>query len=157
MVEGLEGSLSLPISSMINWRNNITWMLQSKNKETGDYLSIIPKYTLNSFIDWQATESLSLSASLTWYGSQTPKKYDFKGDLVTGSAKTKLSPYSLIGLSGHYAFNRNLSLTLGIDNLLDKRLFRAGNASGVNNIDGAGAATYNEPGRTFYISTHLSF
>ena len=42
-----------------------------------------------------------------------------------------------------------------MDNLFDKRLFRRGNAIGVNNprtIYGAGAATYNEPGRTFYVT-----
>ena len=48
-------------------------------------------------------------------------------------------------------------LGAGVDNLFDKRLFRAGNAQGVVGIDGAGAATYNEPGRTFYTSLTASF
>ena len=53
--------------------------------------------------------------------------------------------------------SKNLSLGAGVDNLFDKRLFRAGNAKGVVGIDGAGAATYNEPGRTFYTSLTASF
>ena len=49
---------------------------------------------------------------------------------------------------------------LGIDNLLNKRLYRRGNAVGVGDprtIYGAGAATYNEPGRSFYASASYTF
>ncbi len=34
-------------------------MLQSKDKDTGNPLSVIPEYTLNSTLDWQASERLS--------------------------------------------------------------------------------------------------
>jgi len=68
-----------------------------------------------------------------------------------------LSPYALTGISGTYALSKNLSLAAGIDNLFDKRLYREGNAQGVTNIEGAGAATYNESGRTLYTSLTASF
>lgn len=164
VVEGLEGSLTVPVTSTINWRNNLTWMLQSKNKQTGDYLSIIPKYTLNSAIDWQVTEQLSFLTALTWYGKQKPKKYDYLGDKVTDTSTHQLSPYAILNLSGQYQFNKNFTLTAGVDNLFNKRLFREGNSSSLKNpkngvitVRGAGAATYNEPGRTLFIGTNLSF
>lgn len=157
LVEGLEGTLTIPLASQLTWNNNFTYMLQSKNKETGDYLSVTPRYTLNSMLDWQATQDLSLQATVAWYGQQTPKKYDYHGDRVTGSATQQLAPYAIAGVSGTYALTRHLSLTAGVDNLFDKRLFREGNAQGVNNIAGAGAATYNEPGRTLYTSLSASF
>ncbi|MGE8406164.1 MAG: TonB-dependent siderophore receptor [Pseudomonas sp.] len=157
LVEGLEGTLTIPLTERLKWSNNFTYMLQSKNKQTGEALSVTPAYTLNSMLDWQTTDDLSLQASVAWYGKQTPKKYDYQGNRVTGSANDQLSPYALVGLSGTYAFTKNLSLTTGIDNLLDKRLYRAGNAQAVNGIDGAGAATYNEPGRTLYTSLTASF
>ena len=157
LVEGLEGTLTIPLTEQLKWNNNFTYMLQSKNKETGETLSVTPKYTLNSMLDWQATEDLSLQASVAWYGKQTPKKYDYHGARVTGNSNNQLSPYALVGLSGTYAFTKNLSLTTGVENLFDKRLFREGNAQGVNGIDGAGAATYNEPDRTFYTSLTASF
>ena len=65
MVEGSEGTLNVPVSETVNWTNNITYMLQSKNKETGERLSIIPEYTLNSTLSWQAREDLSLQSNLT--------------------------------------------------------------------------------------------
>ncbi|WP_304529411.1 FepA family TonB-dependent siderophore receptor, partial [Dyella sp. C9] len=128
LVEGLEGTLTIPLNEQLKWSNNFTYMLQSKNKETGDVLSVTPKYTLNSMLDWQATDALSLQASVAWYGKQKPKKYDYHGDRVTGTANNQLSPYAIAGLSGTYVFTKNLSFTAGVDNLFDKRLFREGNA-----------------------------
>lgn len=100
LVEGLEGTLTLPLAEQLTWTNNFTYMLQSKNKQTGDYLSVTPRYTLNSMLDWQTTEDLSLQLSVAWYGKQTPKKYDYHGDRVTGTANNQLSPYAIAGLSG---------------------------------------------------------
>ena len=157
LVEGLEGTLTLPLTTQVTWTNNFTYMLQSKNKQTGDYLSVTPRYTLNSMLDWQATQDLSLQASMAWYGKQTPKKFDYHGERVTGTANNQLAPYAIAGISGTYAITRNLSITAGVENLFDKRLYREGNAQGVANIEGAGAATYNEPGRTLFTSLTASF
>ena len=79
VVEGLEGSLNVPVSETVMWTNNITYMLKSENKTTGDRLSIIPEYTLNSTLSWQAREDLSMQTTFTWYGKQQPKKYNYKG------------------------------------------------------------------------------
>lgn len=163
VVQGLEGTLNIPLSTNITLSNNITYMLESKNKETGDYLSIIPQYTLNSTLSWQARQDLSLQSTLAWYGQQKPKKYNYKGERVTGSETHEVSPYAVIGLSGTYDITQYASLTLGIDNLFDKRQFRAGNAQTTGNaatnayMYGAGAATYNEPGRTFYLGLNTHF
>lgn len=163
VVEGLEGTLNIPVSETVNWTNNITWMLQSKNKETGERLSIIPEYTLNSTLSWQVHQDVSVQSSLTWYGKQEPKKYDYQGKPVTGSDKKAISPYSIVGLSATWDVTKNVSLTGGVDNVFDKRLWREGNAQTVSNtktgdyMAGAGAYTYNEPGRTWYMSVNTHF
>ncbi|WP_437608591.1 TonB-dependent siderophore receptor [Erwinia sp. V71] len=163
VVEGLEGTVNIPVSDDISWNNNLTYMLKSKNKSTGDRLSVIPEYTLNSTLAWQATQDLSLQTTFTWYGRQTPKKYDYQHKLLTGSSLAEVSPYSILGMSGTYDVNKYVSVTLGIDNLLDKRHFRQGNSqrtgntAGTSYMDGAGANTYNESGRTFYMSLNTQF
>ena len=157
LVEGMEGNLTLPLASDLTWSNNFTYMLRSVNKETGDVLSVTPKYTLNSMLDWQATDKLSLQSTLAWYGKQKPKKYDYHGNPVTGTATDEVSPYVLVGLSGTYALTKHLSVTAGVENLFDKRHWREGNAQGVTNIEGAGANTYNESGRTLFTSLTASF
>lgn len=151
LVEGLEGALSVPLAASLNWNTNFTYMLQSKNKETGEPLSIIPEFTVNSTLDWQVSDPLSLQATVTWYGRQTPGKYDYQGSVLTGDARREISPYALVGIGGTYAIDKNWSVGAGINNLFDKRLYREGNARE------AGAYTYNEPGRTFYASISTSF
>ncbi|WET39580.1 TonB-dependent siderophore receptor [Citrobacter enshiensis] len=163
VVEGLEGTLNVPVSETVNWTNNITYMLQSKNKETGERLSIIPEYTLNSTLSWQVRQDVSLQSTFTWYGKQEPKKYDYQGKPVTGTDKQSVSPYSIVGLSATWDVTKNVSLTSGVDNVFDKRLWREGNAQTVSDtktgdfMAGAGAHTYNEPGRTWFMSVNTHF
>ena len=161
LVQGWEGTFNVPLTKQLYLSNNFTYMITSKNKETGEQLSIIPKYTLNSTLDWTATDKLSLQASLTWFGKQVPKKYDYQGNRVTGYAAEQRAPYALVGLGANYKINKNLRMGIGVSNLFDKRLYREGNASGTTNgttiISGAGANTYNEPGRAFWASMTASF
>lgn len=161
VVEGLEGTLNVPVSETVNWTNNITYMLQSKNKETGDRLSIIPEYTLNSTLSWKVRDDVSLQSTFTWYGKQEPKKYNYKGQPVTGSEKNEVSPYSILGLSATWDVTKYVSLTGGVDNVFDKRHWRAGNAQttggATGTMYGAGAETYNESGRTWYMSVNTHF
>ncbi|MEH0832028.1 TonB-dependent siderophore receptor [Pectobacterium cacticida] len=158
LVEGLEGTVNIPVTETISWNNNLTWMLRSENKTTGDRLSITPEFTLNSSVSWQATDNLSFLTDVTWYGRQQPKKLNYKGEPTSGYDRHEVSPYAIFGLSTTYDVNKYASVTAGVENLFDKRQFRAGNAQSLNNNGaGAGAATYNEPGRTFFISVNTSF
>lgn len=161
VVEGLEGTLNVPVSDAVTWSNNFTYILQSKNKTTGERLSIIPEYTVNSTLSWQIVQDVSVQSTFTWYGKQEPKKYDYQGNRVTGSATNEVSPYSIVGLSGTWDVTKYVSLTAGIDNLFDKRHWRAGNAQSTGGstgwMYGAGAETYNESGRTWYMSVNTHF
>lgn len=160
VVSGVEGAFNINFTPALQWSNNLTYMIDSENKETGEQLSIIPKYTLNSRLGWQASSDLEVFGTVTWYGRQKANRYDFQGLPLTGEEAQSLSPYGLLGIGAKYAVTRHLSIGAGIDNLLDKRLYRRGNAVGVNNprtIYGAGAATYNEPGRSFYLTVSGRF
>lgn len=162
VVQGLEGSFILPFAEDWTWQTNATYMIQSKNKSSGEALSTIPKYTINTTLDWTVNQSLSLRARATFYGKQKPPKYDYYGQPLTGSATDEVSSYALFGLSGQYVINKNLRFNAGVDNLFDKRIFRRGNAIGVNlgtpnYIYGAGAYTFNQPGRTLFLGMTASF
>ncbi|MDT8526289.1 TonB-dependent receptor domain-containing protein, partial [Alcaligenes nematophilus] len=162
VVSGLEGNLTLPLAENWLWSTNFTYMIESKNKTTGEALSTIPKYTINTTLDWDVNADWSLRAKATFYGEQKPPKYDFYGQPLTGSATDKVSPYALFGLSTQYKINKHFRINAGVDNLFDKRLFRRGNAIGVNltnanYIYGAGARTFNQPGRTFFLGLSGTF
>ncbi|MFT0531970.1 TonB-dependent siderophore receptor [Castellaniella hirudinis] len=162
VVQGLEGNLTWPLAQDWLWSTNFTYMIESKNKDTGEHLSTIPKYTINSTLDWSVTPAWSLRAKATVYGEQEGPKYDYYGHPLTGSATDTVPAYALFGLSSQYQVNKHLRVTAGVDNLLDKRIHRRGNAIGVNlgavnEIQGAGAYTYNQPGRTFYLEVNSTF
>jgi len=124
---------------------------------------VIPEYTVNTSLDWRATDRFGMLFSVTFYGEQRPMKLDFKGDPVRGTSADTVKPYALVNLSGNYAFSKDLKLTAGINNLFDKRQFRRGNSVSVTSTPvhgtsgGAGAATYNEPGRTLFVSMTSTF
>ncbi len=163
VVEGIEGNLRIPLLKSLDWITNFTYMLRSENKTTGDFLSVIPKYTVNSSLDWRINDKAGMLFAVTWYGKQEPMKLDYKGDPVTGTSANSLSPYAIASISGNYALSKDIKLTAGINNLFDKRLFREGNSVSVTSTPvygtsgGAGAATYNEPGRTYYLSLTTAF
>ncbi|GAB1575379.1 TonB-dependent siderophore receptor [Bordetella petrii] len=152
VVEGLEGNLFIPLTPALDWNTNFTYMLQSKNKDTGEPLSVIPEYTINSTLDWYYTSQWSFQANLTYYGKQKGPKTNLRtGENLEDSGLQTISPYALVGLSVGYVPNKNLRFRVGVSNLFDKQLYREGNASS------AGAATYNEPGRAYYATVTVTY
>ena len=159
----MEGSVRLPLGRTLAWVNNFTYMLESKNKTTGDYLSVIPEYTINSTLDWRVSGKLGLLFAATFYGEQKPMKYDYKGVAVSGTSANTVAPYAVASIGSNYEISKGWKMSAGINNLFDKRQFRQGNSVSVSNTPvygttgGAGAATYNESGRTLYVSLTSSF
>jgi len=152
VVQGVEGNLFVSLSQDLDWNTNLTYMIESKDKKTGEPLSIIPKYTLNTMLDWYATEQLSLQVSGTYYGKQTPPEHNLRANRpLDKSVQQPVDPYGIVGLSGGYEFTKHLSVRVGINNLFDKQLYRKGNS------DEAGAQTYNESGRAYFASVTTSF
>ena len=152
VVEGVEGNLFVTLSPTLEWNTNFTYMIESKDKDSGEPLSIIPEYTVNTSLDWAATEKLSLQVSGTYYGTQESPSYNARRNVAIDSqAQKDIDPYGLMGVSAGYAFNEQYSVRMGINNLFDKRIYREGNATE------AGANTYNEAGRAYFASVTASF
>lgn len=151
-VRGVEGSLNIPLlgqnGSTLKLFNNITYMADNKNKSTGQPLSIIPKYTLNSTLDWTVNDKFSTQLTATLYGKQKPRTIGSRGNDLTAEGR---GSYALFGLNANYQINKHLRAGFGVENLGNKKLFRKANA------EGAGAATYNEPGRAYYMTLTGSF
>jgi len=152
VVQGFEGNVFIPVTPTLDWNTNFTYMIESKDKSNGEPLSIIPKYTINSTLDWFYTDKLSFQANVTYYGKQEAPTINLRtGVAASGDGLQSVSPYALVGVSTGYEVNKNLRMRVGISNLFDKRLYREGGASS------AGAATYNEPGRAYYATVTASF
>ncbi|KHJ69683.1 outer membrane receptor protein [Pantoea rodasii] len=148
IVEGLEGNLTIPlITDTLEWRTNATYMFRSESKDTGNPLSIIPEFTINSQLEWQATDALSANVNWTQYGRQKPRQFAETNTDVTNMTTKEIKPYSVVGLNLNYDITKNLRANAGINNLFDKRIYR----------EATGAVTYNEPGRAYYAGVTMSF
>lgn len=149
LIDGIEASMAIPlVKDRLDWNTNATWMLTSEQKDTGNPLSIIPEYTVNTALDWTISDALSASVNWTLYGRQKPRTHaETNSESQKGLSGKELGAYSLLGTSVNYEINRNLRLNVGISNLLDKRIYRSSE----------GANTYNEPGRAYYAGITASF
>ncbi|MDR0633433.1 MAG: FepA family TonB-dependent siderophore receptor, partial [Azoarcus sp.] len=151
VIAGYEGNILIPLARNLNWSNNFTYMQRNKDQR-GQPLSIIPKYTINSTLDWQPTDKLSFVVTAAFYGKQKPRTNNASTTAaVTGEALKPRSAYALWGISAGYKFTQDLNARIGVSNLFDKQLFREANGSA------AGANTYNEPGRAYYLTLTASF
>ncbi|WP_447873749.1 TonB-dependent siderophore receptor [Serratia fonticola] len=148
LVEGLEGNLVVPlVEDMLTWRTNATYMITSENKDTGNPLSVIPKYTVNTLLDYQVTDKLSTNLNWTMYGRQKPREYaEIRNEAGTLSTQ-EVGAYSVVGIGVNYDLMKDLSLKTGVTNLFDKQIYR----------ENEGASTCNEPGRAYYAGLTLSF
>ena len=150
VISGLEGNLRVPVLETVTWSTNATYMIQSEDKTTGEPLSLVPEYTINSNIEWQATKELQLNLGITHYGKiEAPTiSYSTQRELTNTSER---DPYTLVNVGARYEFNENLRLLAGVTNIFDKTIKREGTGNA------AGANTFNEPGRAYYLSLTGSF
>ncbi|HWJ70560.1 MAG TPA: FepA family TonB-dependent siderophore receptor [Sphingobium sp.] len=151
VVEGVEGNLLVPITKGVSFNTNVTYMIQNKNKTTGELLAVVPEYTINSTLDWQVTDQISLLATFTRYGKQVPNGVMWGNTEPTEEQLTPRKPYNLVGLNANFRVTDNFRLGAGVSNLFNQRLFRESSSNS------AGANNYNEPGRAFFVTTTASF
>lgn len=151
VVQGVEGNVTIPFGPRVKLTNNLTYMIENEDSATGEPLSVIPEYTLNSTLDWKVNAKLSTLLTVSWYGKQEPRRINTGGSPATGDALTPLSPYAVVGANVGYTLSKSLYLRTGINNLFDERLFRRNVGSG------AGAQTYNEAGRSLFVNLTASF
>jgi len=156
VVRGFEGNFNVPLLGVegdkLKLINNFTYMIENKNKSTRQPLSVIPRYTVNSSLDWRATDKLSVLLTATFYGRQKPRTMDRSDNTPeTGNALKERGSYAIFGVSAGYDINKTTNVRVGINNLADKRLYRK------DSNNAAGASTYNEPGRAFYATLRSSF
>jgi ferric enterobactin receptor len=149
LIEGLEASMAIPlVEDRLSWNTNATYMITSEQKDTGNPLSIIPKYTVNTSLDWNITSALSAGVNWTLYGKQKPRTHaESRSEDTGGLSGKELGTYSLVGTNVNYDINKNLRLNVGISNIFDKQIYRSTE----------GANTYNEPGRAYYAGVTASF
>ncbi|CAG8871139.1 Ferric enterobactin receptor [Pseudomonas fluorescens] len=152
LVEGVEGNFFIELTPSLDWNTNLTWMLKNDNRDTGEPLSVIPEYTVNTTLDWRATEQLSFQVAGTYFGKQKSPTYNYRTqESYDIDAQEDVEAYGLVDVSTGYKINEHYDVRLGVNNVFDKQIYRGGNASS------SGANTYNQPGRAVFAALNITF
>jgi outer membrane receptor for ferrienterochelin and colicin len=136
--QGIEGGLTVPVHPDVQWTNSFTYLIESRNLETGMPLSADPELSLHSSVTWQATEKLSLTATANYYGKQVD--YVLEPETLTAQ---NVEPYFVADIGAKYDFNDNFSGKVGVNNIFDQQPESESN--------------FKENGRTYFFSLTSSF
>ena len=151
IIEGLEGFVKVPVTDALSWYTNVTGNLRSERKDTGEPLSLIPKFTVNSNVNWDITPRWNADLGVSYYGRiNAPDTSVTTGDKLTTLSLAR-KPYALANISTRYNLTDGITVGAGIKNLFDKQIKREG--TGTN----AGARTFNEPGRAYVFDVSFDF
>ena len=157
VVQGLEGNFSTPLGENFALNVNATYMLKSENKETGQPLSLVPKHTINASVDWFATPNLTFTLAATNYGRIKPLTVNTSTS-VPYDRVVERPGYTLFNLSSRWQINDNAVLSAGVSNLFNKEIYRTHISWDPDTGESiSDANTFNEPGRSFYLSLQQSF
>lgn len=150
LVEGIEANLTWKKGN-VNWSNNLTYMINSVDKRTGNPLSLTPKYTLNSTLGVDINDQWDAQLTYTQYGRQKPRQ--FAENNIENATKDGLlhnpevKSYGIVSVNTGYQFNPNISGRIGINNVFDDQKLR----------DNTQSQTYNESGRFYFASVKYQF
>lgn len=118
---GLSGNLNRRTSVYAGYSQMDTEIEDSPNlDEIGSELSYTPSESLNVWLDFQATDRLSLGGGTRYSGSQNYSS--------TAQAPAQAS-YWLVDLTANYQVNDSLSLRLNIDNATDEKYIERGSSN----------------------------
>ncbi len=163
-ISGVEGNVTIPFTKQISWTTNFTKVIDSEREVFVRMLdgtdgiikapvSLVPEYTINNTLRIAPTEKFGITLTSTHYGRIDPTNKGPRAGELDPDTLISRKAYTLVnfGVDGRID---GLKLAAGIDNIFRKRI-RATSGSAGN--DGANANTFNEPGRTFWLSAGASF
>lgn len=173
VVSGFEGNLTVPVLDTLTWTTNFTKILKSEreimrrdlngNHSLGTtQLSLVPDYTINTSVRWEAMEGLGLTVGATHYGKTEAAIINARGIEIAPENRISRAAYTLVNISADYEVNDNLSFAAGVNNLFNKQIHATGGAVQNESANGTGenasnANTYNEPGRSYWLSLTARF
>lgn len=106
---GLELTFKLPFTDYLRFTGNATYMIESKNKDTGESLLETPELTLNGSLLWDVTDTLNLHTKVQYLGKQSLAI----GDTTPTFAKA----YTTADIGATYTPTDHLSFRAGVQNI----------------------------------------
>ncbi|MCL6247702.1 TonB-dependent receptor [Acinetobacter sp. ANC 4945] len=106
---GIEMTFKLPFTTTVSFNGNATYMLESKNKVTGESLLETPEITLNGTLLWDVTDKLNLHAKVQYLGRQNIE--------IGDDTPTFAKPYTTGDVGFNYVVNDHFTFRGGVQNV----------------------------------------
>ena len=116
-MRGVESTFGWKITRDLNWTANYTYT-QSEQKSgqfSGKPLNKMPKNMFNTTLDWQATPDVGFWSRLNFRGKTS--EYLSRTSMSQGTPS-----YTQVDLGLRYNANKNLLVSAGVYNVLDKQI-----------------------------------
>ncbi|HHG8773306.1 TPA: ligand-gated channel protein [Raoultella planticola] len=116
-MRGVESTFGWKITRDLNWTANYTYT-QSEQKSgqfSGKPLNKMPKNMFNTTLDWQATPDVGFWSRLNFRGKTS--EYLSRTSMAKGTPS-----YTQVDLGLRYNANKNLLVSAGVYNVLDKQI-----------------------------------
>ena len=116
-MRGVESTFGWKITRDVNWTANYTYTEseQKSGQFSGKPLNKMPKHMFNTTLDWQATEDVGLWSRLNFRGKTS--EYLSRTSMSQGTPS-----YTQIDVGLRYNANKNLLVSAGVYNVLDKQI-----------------------------------
>jgi outer membrane receptor for ferrienterochelin and colicins len=108
---GVEVSFGLPVTPVITFSGNTTYMIESENTTTGEALLTTPEWTANAMLEWKVNKALTTFVSAQYLGKQLYTSTDAESRFAEAN--------TTVDLGANYAVNKKLTLRAGVENLFD--------------------------------------
>ncbi|HHA1865095.1 TPA: ligand-gated channel protein [Enterobacter ludwigii] len=116
-MRGVESTFGWKITRDVNWTANYTYTEseQKSGQFSGKPLNKMPKHMFNTTVDWQATQDVGFWSRLNFRGKSS--EYLSRTSMSQGSPS-----YTQVDVGLRYNANKNLLVTAGVYNVLDKQI-----------------------------------
>ncbi|HGL6801847.1 TPA: ligand-gated channel protein [Citrobacter amalonaticus] len=116
-MRGVESTFGWKMTRDLNWTANYTYTEseQKSGQFEGKPLNKMPKHMFNTTLDWQATETVGFWSRLNFRGKTS--EYLSRTSMSQGTPS-----YTQVDVGLRYNANKNLLVTAGVYNALDKQI-----------------------------------
>lgn len=140
ITQGVEATLKLPLTATLSLKGNYTYTdsEQKSGANKGQPLNKLPEHLLNATLDWKPNDAINAWARVNYRGKESQP-------VTTASSSTTRAPsYTFVDTGASWQFDKRLSFSAGVYNLLNKEL----------DMDDYG---YIEDGRRYWLGATYTF
>ncbi|WP_081897367.1 TonB-dependent receptor domain-containing protein [Massilia sp. BSC265] len=117
---GIEMGVTWPLLKSLTLRTNLTHMLKAENTATGEPLSVVPRWSANSTLDWQVSDNLDAYLLAEFTGKQVNLDWRNANNDERFGEQRIAHGFALFDAGFNYKLSKRMRLSGGVKNVFDR-------------------------------------